>query len=87
MENFFEIINKIKHGKTWATGNRVLYKHSGNNKSEIKSTIVNSITYADEYDICKEFSDYFFTQGKKIQETLPDTSTNDDLSNYLNESQ
>ena len=64
-----------------------MHKRSSNNKSEIKSIIVNNVTYTDEYEICQQFNDYFSTIGKKVQETIPDTSTNDDFSNYLNESQ
>ena len=62
-------------------------KNSDNDNSEVKSIIVNNITYTNEYDICQQFNDYFSTIGEKVQETIPDTSTNNDFSNYLNEFQ
>ena len=53
----------------------------------IKSLIFINVTYTDAYGICQQFKDYFSTLVKKVQETLPDTSMNDDFSNYLNNSQ
>ena len=82
-ENLFWITNKILK-KTWSIVNSVLHKRSGNNKSEIKSIIVNSVTYTDEYEICQQFNDCYYTIGKKAQETIPDTSMNHGFSNYLN---
>ena len=49
--------------------------------------MVNKVTYTDEYDICQQFNGYFSTIGMKVQETLPNTSTNAGFSNYLNGSQ
>ena len=64
-----------------------MHKCSGNNKSEIKSIIVNIVTYTDEYETCLQFNDYFSAIVKKVKETIPYTSMNDGFSNYLNESQ
>ena len=63
----------------------VLHKHFVNNKSEMNSIKINDVTYTDEYDIFQQFKDYFSTIDKKEHET--DTSTNEDFSNYRNESQ
>ena len=79
--------NKQNIKKTWSIVNSVLHKSSGNNKSDIKSILVNNVTYTDEYEICQQFNDYYSTIGKKVQETIPDTSTDDGFSNYMNESQ
>ena len=59
--------NKQNMKKTWSIVNSVLQKHSGNNKSEMKSIIVNNVTYTDVYDIWQQFNDYFSTIGKKVQ--------------------
>ena len=45
------------------------------------------MTYTDEHEIDQQFNGYFSTIGKKVQESIPDTSANDDFSKYLNESQ
>ena len=48
---------------------------------------MNNVTFTDEYDICQQFKDCFSITAKKVQETIPDTSTNYDFSNYLIESE
>ena len=72
--------------KSWFIVNSVLYKHSVNNKSEIKSILVNNVTYTGEYDYYQQFNGNFSIIGRKVQETVPDASTKDKMSNYLNES-
>ena len=64
-----------------------MHKYSGNNKSDKILIIVNNVACTNEYDICQQVNDYYSTIGKKVQETIPETSTNDDFSHYLNESQ
>ena len=59
--------------------NSVLHKHTHNIKSEIKSIIVNNVTYTDNHDICKQFIGYISTIGNKVHETIVNTSTKIDF--------
>ena len=67
---------KRKFFLTWITVKSVLQEHSGNNKSEIKSTIVNNVLYTDNYAIFQQFNYYFSTKGNKVQETISNTFAN-----------
>ena len=53
----------------------------------MKSIIVINVTFINECDTCQQFNDFFSTIDKKVQETIPDTSSNDDFSKYLFDSQ
>ena len=64
-----------------------MHKHSSNNKSEIKSIKVNNVTSTDEDNIYQQLNEYFSTIGWKVQEKIPHTFTNDNLSNNMIESQ
>ena len=64
-----------------------LLKHSDNNNSEMKTKIVNNVTYTKEYDIRQQFNDYLTTRDKNVHVTITDTSKNDVFPNNLSDPQ
>ena len=77
---FDDIKSNIK--KTWQTINSILSRKCNKNKQCVRSLIVDGITLSDDVDIAEAFNNHFSTVGKRIDESLPNHSNQNNYRRY-----